>query len=331
MKKLYILLAMVLVTSFTFAQRGTVKGVELTNKQINISKTPTDTLLPGNFANATGLSIYSINGAAGYVAGSNEFNDAVKAQQFIVTPSTGYAIEGASFWFAAKDKAGTPNDVTFRVWDMDGTTGETFSGSNQTCPNTVLGSTTLSVDDIDTVNETYVTFPTPIIVTSDYAIGIDIENTYDDTVALITTKDGDGGGFELAWEKWSNGSWYTMMAAWGDGTTGIDFDLCIFPIVDMSSANITDNYYVFGMKMTTYPNPARNEATLAYELENNSDNVVVTIVNERGRLVRTIEQGAQNKGSYTLNLDLSDLASGNYFCNLSSNGQRLIKRMVIVK
>ena len=208
---------------------------------------------------------------------------------------------------------------------MDGNAGTTSAGTAETCPNTVLGTTSLSVDDIDTVNETYITFPTPITVTSDYAIGIDIQNTYDDTVALVVTSDGDGGGYELAWEVY-NGVWYTALYSWE-----LDVDLCVFPIVDMSSANISDDYYVFGMKMSTYPNPARNEATIAYELEKDANNVVISIVNEKGQLVRTIEQGSQNKGSYNVNLNLSDLANGNYFCSISSNGQKLIKRMVIVK
>ncbi|HRS53509.1 MAG TPA: T9SS type A sorting domain-containing protein [Bacteroidales bacterium] len=323
MKKLFTILLIGCV-SFTFAQRGGFTGNEVSKKNFNINKTPTDTLLPGNFLNVTGLFIYTTSG--GYVVGCNSYEDYAKAQQFIVTPSSSYKIEGAVYWFGAKEQVGAANNVVFKVWDMDGTTGVTTAGSNQTCPGTVLTSTSISVDLIDTVNEQYVTFPAPILVTSDYAIGIDVQTTYDDTVGLITTKDGDGGGMELAWEQWNDGSWYTMLASWL-----LDFDICIFPIIDASSANINDNYFVFGMKMTTYPNPASTEATISYELEKDADNVVIKIVNENGKLIRKIEQGAQNKGVYSINVNLSDFSTGNYFCNLSANGKSLVKRMVIVK
>ncbi len=332
---MYISLALASAVSFTFAQKQTGIITKMPEQKINISKTPTDTLDPGNSMNATGYVLIGCQDG-GYVLGTNSYGDYAKAEQFIVTPSSSYKIEGAIYWVGAKkiEIAGSPNTVDFTVWDMNGTNGTTTAGSGQQCPNTVLASVTMSMGDVDTSstlsNAQIIMFTSPILVTSDYAIGIDVQNTYNDTIGMVSTQDGDGGGYELCWEKWNDGNWYTLQGGgWGGGT--LDIDMMVLPIVDMNTGNIDDNYFIFGMKMTAYPNPARNETTIAYELEKDANNVVIEILNANGKLVNKIEQGVQNKGVHSTNIDLSDLSNGNYFISLNSNGQKLIKRIIIVK
>ncbi len=323
MKKIYILFAVLIFAGYTYGQQRSISGVINLEKPNFSVKTPTDTLEPGQFLSGSPV-LYSATGG-GYVVGNNSYGDIAKGQQFLVT--TGYKIEGALYWFGAKEAVSGSGNVAFKVWDMDGTTGTTTAGTGQTCPGTVLGTVSASIGNIDTAAYTVATFATPITISGDYVIGFDVSGISTDTVGLVSTTDGEGGSGELTWEQWSDDTWYTLLQAWP-----LDFDLAIFPIVDMTVGCVDGNNFIFGMKLSqNYPNPTSNQCLIEYELKNNASDVSLDIIDANGRTVLTKEQGNKTAGIYSINLDVTNLANGTYYYSLNANDQKLIKRMTIVK
>jgi len=76
-----------------------------------------------------------------------------------------------------------------------------------------------------------------------------------------------------------------------------------------------------------YPNPANNNATIAFDLlENKQVNVLVTDV--LGNVVSTINSDLY-KGYNTLNINTSNLSSGVYYISLEINNQKETKKLII--
>ncbi|MBU0765125.1 MAG: hypothetical protein KJ607_09855, partial [Bacteroidetes bacterium] len=152
----------------------------------------------------------------GYVAGNNDFGDLAKANYF---PDNGNlsVVSGAFYWFGAA--TGNPNQpVEFAVWDNTGQSGT---------PGNIIASKSIPlgiiIHDVIHNNMTYVQFDIPVIITTPFYVGVFLPVYEGDTIALYTNTDGDGGG-NLAWEMWSDGSWYSYIDSWG-----IDVLQAIFP------------------------------------------------------------------------------------------------------
>jgi hypothetical protein len=287
---------------------------------LNLTKA-TDTLAPYGIVNATGYyNTRSSNG--GYVAGVNGYGDLAKAQEFPVT--NGYDIEGFLVWVGKKEIVGTADDVTAALYDMDGT-GNTAAGTGP-APGTVVVSVTLNMDtDVDTAGDfTPAMFTTPIARWTDYAVGLDFSNM-DDTLGIVHSNDGDANNNELAWEQWSDGSWYTFLNTSG---WGMDLALAFLPVVDMGSTDIQEHDFVNGIRMESYPNPAVNNVTVDFEILETSD-VTLNILDMSGRIVKTVELGSKTQGAYNINVSTENLESGMYFYMLEAGNNRLAKRMMI--
>jgi hypothetical protein len=325
MKKIYTTLCVaILASSSLFAQKQ-VAGVDRFDiADFNFAeRTPTDTLLPGDFFSGT-PSLYT--SAQGYVVGNNQYGDEVKAQVFILSDAT--ILEEALFFFGAKDDGGNGSNVAAVAFNMDGTTGTTSAGTGQQSPGTLLGSANMALSDIDTSGGfTVATFASPIYVSGDFALGFDVTSlTAGDTVGLITSQDGDGGGAELTWERWSNnGGWYTMIASWP-----LDFDFGILAVVDNSSNGIETDSYFNGIKADVIPNPAVDVANIVFDLEKVAE-VDIKIIDITGKIVYTADKGELNQGRHTINVPVSDLTAGTYYYTIGANGNRLTKKMVVTK
>jgi|GEM_PF-2168928 len=78
------------------------------------------------------------------------------------------------------------------------------------------------------------------------------------------------------------------------------------------------------------PNPFSGVTEISYELLRAGD-VAIIIRDERGAEVRRIDRGHQEVGAYDLLLDAADLPSGIYYYMLEAGGERMTRRMVLVK
>lgn len=329
MKKLYFFAAIFSLSTAAFAQKAHLPGQPVTGFQPSNSAseavTPTDTLW-GNFFNGSPTIYSSANG--GYVVGVNGYDDLAKAQAFITT-SGAYAVEGALVWFGAKEiTSGNANSkVTVKYYNMNGT-GSTTAGTGQPAPGTAVSSVDLLMTDIDTTmgNINAITFAAPIAVAGDYAVGVDLSTVAaGDTTGIVSTADGDAGGSELSWEKWSDNSWHTMFEAWP-----LDIDFAIFPVVDMNAAGVAEMGFTNGIKLgQNQPNPFNNTSVISYELENNSD-VTLVIYDLAGKMIKTVEAGSQMAGKHSIEINADELAAGTYYYVLKTSKTNGIARKMVV-
>ena len=81
-----------------------------------------------------------------------------------------------------------------------------------------------------------------------------------------------------------------------------------------------------GFKVNVFPNPARGQVTLAYELEGQA-NVRISLVDLLGRELKSFETGA--KQSHQLQIDTSPFDKGIYFVVFSFGEQQVIKKLVL--
>jgi hypothetical protein len=76
-----------------------------------------------------------------------------------------------------------------------------------------------------------------------------------------------------------------------------------------------------------FPNPAKNNATLALDVKENS-NLSVEIYNIVGALVKTVNSNV-NIGSNRINLDFTNLNSGIYMANIKVGNVTSTKKIII--
>jgi hypothetical protein len=282
MKKIFTIV-MVLSVFLSFGQRPQVSSSHDLQKStfgvVMVPKTEVDTLIPGNWANATAASVYWFSEAIGYVFGTNTYNDKAYGQQFSVEEPM--ELTGGIFWIAYAD--GTVGNIIFTVWDfLDGAPGAVLV--SKAIPITeVVGSTSLA-------NAITVYFDESIVVEGDFVVGVDfneLEAYVPTTKRLghVSSQIGMGGNLGLVWVKEEDDGWFDVMGY----TNPIDVDLGIFPFVvptgsdgftvtfnvDMTDAEgfdpAEDKVYVTGnftgwaqpgtggsAQMTLVDNPAKN-------------------------------------------------------------------------
>lgn len=69
------------------------------------------------------------------------------------------------------------------------------------------------------------------------------------------------------------------------------------------------------------PNPADHSTVIEYTVSS-SANVQISIVSNTGRIIKNIEIGRMMPGTYSHQIDLSDVPKGIYICNLLSDNDR---------
>ncbi len=79
-----------------------------------------------------------------------------------------------------------------------------------------------------------------------------------------------------------------------------------------------------------YPNPFNPVTTITFALPVGAD-VNLSVFDMAGRTVKTLVKGFVNAGSYDVNFDASNLASGVYFYRLNADNTIVTKKMVLMK
>ncbi len=196
-------------------------------------------IIPGNWDNATGVSIHPIQNGLGYVFGTNTDNDLAKGQVFWLEEEI--ALEGVIFWFPHVEYGA--GNLTFKVWNMSGTgVGE------------VLASKTVSIGDIvpaENFEEAFhLSFDAPVYVSGDYMIGFVMDDVAGSELALAASLQGEGGNLGLVYEQWNSGSWHLVLQSWG-----LDVDLAIFPLKYTGEVPTSAPVFRPRVEMTVFPNP----------------------------------------------------------------------------
>lgn len=335
MKKIYTLIATVAVVFSANAQKmvSTSAPVSTVGMPIfNTNRTVTDTLVGYSWTNTAAVGpafIGSANG--GYVAGNNGYDDFQKAQSFLNTIGN-INVEGALMWFGAKQSdlgsSGT-SKVQVRHHTLNAA-GTTSGGASTSAPGTINATADLLFTDLDTglaYTPEVVMFSSPVFTTGDFAIGINFQTlAAGDTVGLVHSTDGDAGATDMSWEQWSDNSWHTMFQAWP-----LDIDFFIWALVDINTG-IEEQGFLNGARLgQNVPNPATNNTTVAYALENNTNNVSLMIFDVTGKLVATYNEGNKAAGTYSVLVETANLENGTYFYALTAGKGRIAKKMTVSK
>ncbi|NUN09142.1 MAG: T9SS type A sorting domain-containing protein [Ignavibacteriaceae bacterium] len=79
-----------------------------------------------------------------------------------------------------------------------------------------------------------------------------------------------------------------------------------------------------------YPNPFASATSITYDLPAESD-VVFSLHNITGELVKVIHAGYRGAGTHTITLSAGELPSGAYYYALKAGGRRIVKKLLIIK
>lgn len=116
--------------------------------------------------------------------------------------------------------------------------------------------------------------------------------------------------------------------------TPIATHLALFPIVELTNPTAGEDapaLVSLGLTLRpAYPNPARGQATVAFELGAPAD-VRVELYDVQGRLVRSAALGAQGAGTHTHALDLGGLAPGTYVYGVAAGPSRLLSTLTVYR
>jgi hypothetical protein len=327
MKKLSASCVLLVFALSAFAQRETGDIVQMP-QQDNLALKSYDTLFPGNALNASQFVMMECAGG-GWVLGTNMNNDYAKGEVFAGSaPSK--SIVAAIYWFGGKKQVTGAGVVKMALWDMDGS-GTTISGLGMG-PGTELLSVTESISNLDTsrwLSLAHIAlFPFSIeYPEGDFLIGFSIQDCYPDSIGLVSSDDGDGGGLELCWEQHEDGSWYTLQAAgWNGGT--LDIDAMVLPVVSIEGI---EDRFINGIKLQTCPNPASDHVTLTYSLEHDAKRVLVRVLDPDGKVIEKMEIIGQQAGNYDIELDVSDYPAGTYYYLVNAGLDRLAIKMIVAR
>ena len=97
--------------------------------------------------------------------------------------------------------------------------------------------------------------------------------------------------------------------------------------LSVENENVIPNSFVLEKN---YPNPFNPYTSINYSLSSNGQ-ISLVVYNSLGQIVKTLENGYKQKGSYTVSFDGSALPSGIYFYQLSSRGHIKTEKMSLVK
>ena len=111
---------------------------------------------------------------------------------------------------------------------------------------------------------------------------------------------------------------------------GLFFDADRFPIaiVDLD-ARFTSRSLTTALHQN-YPNPFNPATQIRYDVGQDGP-VTLSIFNALGQKVRTLVDAAQGTGSYTVSFDAAGLSSGIYYVQMTANGYRDVRKMMLLK
>lgn len=106
----------------------------------------------------------------------------------------------------------------------------------------------------------------------------------------------------------------------------LDTNLGYIPSVKKNYTTIKNNYVLF----QNYPNPFNINTIIEYNIPENTV-VKIKIYDVLGRYIKTILNEFQESGTYRISFDASELPSGVYFYELSTENFRNTKVMILTK
>ena len=195
---------------------------------------PDHIILPGNWENATSVSMETMQdeagGFGGWLFGNNIHGIEEAGQEFELTETI--EISGAYFWIGSAAEG--PGDVHFNVYEFNG------------APGNVIASVTIPLNDIedyppdngvtpgDFMNSFYVEFDNPVTLEDDFFMGVDFSGlSFSSAGDGIGLASGENDAPDKAWIKHPSAGWMKASAV------GTVVDLGIFPVLASETHTVT--------------------------------------------------------------------------------------------
>jgi len=303
--------------SVTLKATNTIGNNSLTKTSyITVSNlvTTCDTLYPPTALLACGdtLIYYSL-GTNGYFTGNDSYGDLENAQRFTNTSSGTIS----NVIVAEKAIKNAHSSATYvKIYSVNATT---------KAPSTLLGTSNAVAMSAISTSGAYVSysFAAPVSVTGDFYASVVLPTTSGDTLVVYGTKTTCNSGDSLAWQKWSDGTWYSFInpSNWGD-----NMDLAVYPAV-CTTVTGTQEIANSAAQFNMYPNPANDQFTVDFAgVERN--NVQINVYNLVGELVKSINPSSSTD---KVLVDMSELKAGVYLVRVKTPEINAIKKISLIK
>jgi hypothetical protein len=297
---------------------------------------------------------------SGYFFGTNPFLNRGYAEQFHFRykTDTGMQILGFRTLFTGRVQRTSTKQLTFGIWSRSAQSAAGTKKFNSGLPG--VARTTLTIParnigagaGIDTFKNFY--FQSPYVlnkaVDSDFFMGYTMPQPYtwsasslaNDTFGIRSSGPGKGigvGSFLNSTNDTIHRNQNVFMnanGAWDDmywNYIGSEVNLSIVPIVKLTGSLSVDNGFTtsdltfFG----NYPNPASDRTKIKFSLQS-AATVSLVITDLNGRTIRTEPAQKLGAGVQELELNVSDLAAGNYVYVLTSaNGGAIASQLTVIR
>ena len=171
------------------------------------------------------------------------------------------------------------------------------------------------------------TFSSPVPTPSGgFFASLNIPTVAGDTLVVFENTAGTLQTTNTAWElnTPSPGTWASVQSDWGF-TNGVSF--AILPIVCPTGGTTDISHNELGNAINLFPNPNNGQFNFAVNLTEAS-NLNFTVVNMLGQVVYT--KSENNITNAVLSCDLSHLAKGVYYANITDNkNNKTVKKIII--
>lgn len=253
----------------------------------------------------------------GYVFGTSKYKGTECAQAY---NSSGSVSEVLVLYGAV---AGTAGQTNARVYFLDPTSKKP-AGVMANSPVITTGNITKNV-------LTKYTFSTPVAVTGKFAVGVVFPVTLQDTVGVSSTAVYCSSGDTLSFINFPNfGGWNTCPGAYSvpyDPTANLD--LVILPVM-ITTAGVNELPYADGMTLKgAFPSPAQKFTQIRFDMERSAE-VKLEIYTLDGRLHYKSAK-AVGSGENFFDIDLSQMAAGNYYYSIKTDKGILTSKFNVVK
>lgn len=312
--------------SFNFKASATPTTVLIspfsgTSTSIGLNSASSDTSVPGCSPNA------------GFVYGSNCYDDQEKAQYFSSASYSGAvsqaSLVGAVGYFFRSGNEGCSTSspsVTTALKFYSAT-------SNTVMPGTLIASKTESVTSIlaaQTGTPSFFTYTftltTPIAISGAFYAAVVTPTTAGDTI-VMAAQTGTLASVNNTWEKWSDNSWNNMQPVWGATFKG---NMAIFPIISGNTATVTGitKNSAIAKNISIMPNPSNGLVNVNVNF-GGTENLNLTVANALGQVV--LANKYYGISSEVIALDLTNQTNGIYFITISNGIDKLVQRLIINK
>ncbi len=302
---------------------------------------PTGTLLVGAAGSDTATP--GCSPKAGYIMGSNCYDDKEKAEFFPVSlynTITSPQIKSVLVIFYKEGTKGTTGSasaaVNLKLYNGTMAGGPTGTASPFGQVNATMANITAvtATNSVTYVGSQPIVYTNPILrpyryllaspvnapATNGFFASITVPTAAGDTAVIMDDASVAAG---TNWELWSDNSWHSISVAWG----GYDASMAILPEIQCAVTGINKNS-VLDANVSLHPNPSTGMVNIIATLPN-SQNLEISVHNSLGQLISNSKHSGVT--SNVFNMDLTDYSNGVYFVTINNGEEKIVKRLILSK